>query len=181
MIARSSMQSRRTLSINIPVALTITKGTSNVSPDVPLLMYMVAISPSFIQQNPNESGTCGVNTMHRWTIASICKRSLTVGDIMPTVLLRHNQKSKFSRRSEALFCSIHLPLNGIAASRAHSAGGRGNRELPVCELFAMKLKFLILATTKVPGDREDFSAPTPALGGDIRIRFLKNHFESHQF
>ena len=40
---------------------------------------------------------------------------------------------------------------------------------------------LIFAAVKVPGDGEDFSAPAPAFGGDIRIRSFENHFESHQF
>jgi hypothetical protein len=65
----------------------------------PSLRRMVATSPSSTQLNPNESETCGASTMHRWSIASIYRLSLTVGGIMPTVLLRHSPKLKFSRRS----------------------------------------------------------------------------------
>ena len=98
MTAHSSMQSRQTLSINILVVLTIIKGTAKTAFGLPILMYIVAISPSFTQQNPNGTETCGVSTRRRWSIASICKHSSTVGDIMPTVPRRHNPKSKFSRR-----------------------------------------------------------------------------------
>ena len=42
-------------------------------------------------------------------------------------------------------------------------------------------EFLIFVTIEVPGDGEALSSPAPAFGGDIWIRFLKNHFESRQF
>jgi hypothetical protein len=37
---------------------------------------------------------------------------------------------------------------------------------------------LIFVTIEVPGDGKAFSSPAPAFGGDIWLRFLKNHFES---
>ena len=40
---------------------------------------------------------------------------------------------------------------------------------------------LIFVIIEVPGDGEAFSSPASAFGGDIWIRFLKNHFESHQY
>jgi hypothetical protein len=98
MIVRSSMQSRQTLSINIPAVLIIIKGNSKTEQRRSLINGYLAIFLSSIQQNPNGNETCDVNTTHKWSIASIYKRSSTDGDIMPTVLHRHSPRSKSSRK-----------------------------------------------------------------------------------
>jgi hypothetical protein len=72
---------------------------TDIDSQLPLLRRTLAILRSSIQQNLSGSETCDASTKHRWTIASICKHSSTVGGTMPTVLPRHSPRLRFSRRS----------------------------------------------------------------------------------
>jgi hypothetical protein len=148
-------------------------------PDAPLLMRISVTLPSFTQQNQSGNETCGVNTKHRWSIASTCRHLSTVGDTMPTVLPRHSPRSRFSKRYVPCYPFVTCLSTGNAASRTHSASGGGDRELPVCEFVAMNaFEPLTCVIIKFSGNGEDFSTSAPAFGSNIWIRSLKNYLKS---
>jgi hypothetical protein len=157
---------------------------SNFDPRLPLLRRTVATSPSSTRQNLSESETCGASTMHRWTIASICRLSSIIGGTVPTAPPRHSPKLRFPRRSVAAG-SLQLPAYPNCTTQLPELSPPVAEETEnfQCMSFLTFMGYhqLLHIIMKFPRNGEDFSALAPALGSNIRIRSCKNNLESCQF
>jgi ABC transporter len=129
MIARSSMQSRRTLSINIPVVLIITKGNPKTEYRSSLINEYFSNFTQFYstksERERNLRRECKAQIEYRKHLQAFIDRWLYNANRAAQV----QSKIKFSRKYGYLFSTDPHKLIDCAASRAYSASGRGNREI----------------------------------------------------